>query len=154
MAAVPLRRSHDLPLHRLVRALNPWCAWLVLPLFGFANAGVSLAGFGVAMLSENVTLGILLGLFLGKQIGIFGAVWLAVRAGWARRPAGASWMQIYGVSILCGVGFTMSLFIGLLAFPASAGLETATKIGVLAGSLLSMAAGAAVLAAAGKRRPT
>lgn len=153
-AAVPLRRSHDSPLHRLEHALNPWCAWLVLPLFGFANAGVSLAGFGVAMLSENVTLGILLGLFLGKQIGIFGAVWLAVRAGWARRPAGASWMQVYGVSILCGVGFTMSLFIGLLAFPASAGLETATKIGVLAGSLLSMAAGAAVLAAAGKKRPT
>ena len=133
------------PLHILEHALHPWSAFLVLPIFGFANAGVSLAGITPHMLLDPVTLGVPLGLFLGKQLGVFGFVVAAVRLGWAQRPAGAGWMQVYGVALLCGVGFTMSLFIGLLAFAQSAELEAETKIGVLAGSLACMAAGALVL---------
>ncbi|KQT55049.1 sodium:proton antiporter [Methylobacterium sp. Leaf456] len=133
------------PLHILEHALHPWSAFLVLPIFGFANAGVSLVGFNPHMLLDPVTLGVALGLFLGKQIGVFGFVVAAVRLGWAQRPAGAGWMQVYGVALLCGVGFTMSLFIGLLAFAQSPELEAETKVGVLAGSLLCMAAGALVL---------
>ena len=133
------------PLHILEHALHPWSAFLVLPIFGFANAGVSLAGFTPHMLFDPVTLGVALGLFLGKQLGVFGFVVAAVRLGWAQRPAGAGWIQIYGVALLCGVGFTMSLFIGLLAFAQSPELEAETKVGVLVGSLACMAAGALVL---------
>ncbi|MCF4126614.1 Na+/H+ antiporter NhaA [Methylobacterium sp. SyP6R] len=133
------------PLHILEHAIHPWSAFLILPIFGFANAGVSLAGFKPAMLLDPVTLGVALGLFLGKQLGVFGFVLGVVRLGWAQRPARATWLQIYGVALLCGVGFTMSLFIGLLAFASSPELEAETKIGVLAGSLLCMAAGALVL---------
>jgi NhaA family Na+:H+ antiporter len=133
------------PLHILEHALHPWSAFLILPIFGFANAGVSLAGFSPHMLLDPVTLGVALGLFLGKQLGVFGFVVAAVRLGWAQRPAGAGWMQVYGVALLCGVGFTMSLFIGLLAFAQSPELEAETKVGVLAGSLVCMAAGALVL---------
>lgn len=92
-----------------------------------------------------------LGLFLGKQIGVFGFVLAAVKLGWARRPAGASWLQVYGVSLLCGIGFTMSLFIGLLAFAGRPDLEAETKIGVLVGSLACMGLGALVLRLAPKR---
>ncbi len=148
---IPLRPSPGRPddptspLHRLEHALHPWSAFLILPVFGFANAGVSLAGFHPAMLLEPVTLGVALGLILGKQLGVFGFVLAAVRLGWAQRPAGASWAQVYGVALLCGVGFTMSLFIGLLAFAQRPDLEGETKIGVLLGSLVSMSAGALVL---------
>ena len=133
------------PLHILEHALHPWSAFLILPIFGFANAGVSLAGFSPHMLLDPVTLGVALGLFVGKQIGVFGFVLAAVRFGWAQRPAGAGWLQVYGVALLCGVGFTMSLFIGLLAFAQRPELEAETKIGVLVGSLVCMAAGALVL---------
>ena len=133
------------PLHILEHALHPWSAFLVLPIFGFANAGVALAGFEPEMLLDPVTLGVALGLFLGKQIGVFGFVLAAVKLGLAQRPAHASWAQIYGVALLCGVGFTMSLFIGLLAFAGAPELEAQTKIGVLTGSLACMAAGALVL---------
>ncbi len=150
-ATIPLTNGSESPLRRLEHALHPWCAFLVLPVFGFANAGVSLAGLGIAMLVEPVTLGIMLGLFLGKQIGVVGGVWVATRLGIARTPAGAGWMQIYGVALLCGVGFTMSLFIGLLAFGDAKALEAPTKIGVLAGSLLSTIAGSAVLLRAPNR---
>jgi Na+:H+ antiporter, NhaA family len=148
---VPLRTSRGRPddeaspLHRLEHALLPWSAYLVLPVFGFANAGVSLAGVTADMLLAPVTLGVALGLFAGKQAGVFGMLWLAVRWGLAQRPAHATWPQVYGVALLCGVGFTMSLFIGLLAFASSPEPEAETKIGVLAGSLLCMAAGALVL---------
>ncbi|WP_246102068.1 Na+/H+ antiporter NhaA [Methylobacterium terricola] len=133
------------PLHILEHAIHPWSAFLILPIFGFANAGVSLARFEPAMLLDPVTLGVALGLFVGKQLGVFGFVLAVVRVGWAQRPAHATWLQVYGVALLCGVGFTMSLFIGLLAFAANPTLEAETKIGVLAGSLLCMATGALVL---------
>jgi NhaA family Na+:H+ antiporter len=149
--AIPLRPSIGRPddpaspLHRLEHAIQPWSAYLILPIFGFANAGVSLAGVGPGLLLEPVTLGVALGLVLGKQAGVFGLVLAAVKLGLAQRPAGAGWAQIYGVSLLCGVGFTMSLFIGLLAFADTPALETETKIGVLVGSVVCMLAGALVL---------
>jgi len=139
------------PLHRLEHALSPWVAFLVVPIFGFANAGVSFAGMTPAVLTEPVTLGVAMGLFLGKQIGVFGAAWLAIRLGVARLPVAASWLQLYGVSLLCGIGFTMSLFIGLLAFPDAA-LQNEVKVGVLVGSLSSALIGAALLSRAKTRR--
>ncbi len=146
---IPLRtgaKPHgDEPLLRLEHALQPWVAYLVVPVFGFANAGVSFDGLTLAALAAPLPLGIILGLFLGKQVGVFGAVWLAVRMRWADLPEGASMTQLYGVALICGIGFTMSLFIGLLAFPSSAQAQDAVKIGVLAGSLLSAMAGALVL---------
>ncbi|HEX8641853.1 MAG TPA: Na+/H+ antiporter NhaA [Allosphingosinicella sp.] len=133
------------PLHRLEHKLAPWVAFLIVPLFGFANAGVSLEGLTIADVLAPLPLGIAGGLFLGKQIGIFGSVWLAVRLGLATRLRGATWLQLYGVSILCGIGFTMSLFIGALAFPGSPLLIEEAKIGVLLGSLLSAVVGFVVL---------
>lgn len=141
------------PLHRLEHALHPWSAYLILPIFGFANAGVSLAGFTPRMLLDPVTLGVALGLIVGKQLGVFGFVLAAVKLGLAQRPAGAGWMQVYGVSLLCGIGFTMSLFIGLLAFADAPELEAETKVGVLAGSIACMAAGALVLLLTPRRAP-
>ena len=128
-------------------------AFLIVPIFGFANAGVSLAGANLAQLAHPVTLGIAAGLFFGKQLGVFFATRLALATKLAEPPAGASMAQIYGVSILCGIGFTMSLFIGLLAFPNAPELEAAVKIGVLTGSIASGAAGVCVLIVAGRKRP-
>ena len=129
-------------LHRMEHALHPWVAFAIVPVFGFANAGVAL-GDGTSPLAP-LPLAIALGLLAGKQIGVFGSVWLAVKAGVAARPAGASWAQVYGVSLLCGIGFTMSLFIGGLAFPAQPEAD-AVKIGVLLGSLMSAVVGVVVL---------
>ena len=133
--------SAESPLHRLEHRLAPLVAFLIVPLFGFANAGVSLSGMGVADLFAPLPLGIAAGLFVGKQIGIFGAVWLSVKLGLASKLRGASWLQIYAVSVLCGIGFTMSLFIGALAFPGDAARVEEAKIGVLAGSFLSAIVG-------------
>lgn len=133
------------PLHRLEHQLAPWVAFAILPLFGFANAGVSLAGVGLVQLVEPLPLAIIAGLFLGKQIGIFGAIAIAVRAGFATRPSAASWLQIYGVALMCGIGFTMSLFIGALAFPGRPDLVEQAKLGILAGSLLSALLGWVIL---------
>jgi NhaA family Na+:H+ antiporter len=133
------------PLHNLENAIQPWVAFLVMPVFGFANAGVSLGGVGFAYLLQPVTLGCMLGLFMGKQIGVFGSVWLAVKLGLAKRPAGTTWPHLYGMALLCGIGFTMSLFIGLLAFGETGPSKDQTKVGVLIGSLLSAVAGWAVL---------
>ena len=137
--------SAESPLHRLEHGLSPWVAFLIVPLFGFANAGVPLAGVGLEQLFAPLPLGIAAGLFLGKQLGIFGAVWLTVRFGLASRLRGATWLQIWGVAMLCGIGFTMSLFIGALAFPGDPGRVEEAKLGILAGSFLSALGGYVVL---------
>jgi NhaA family Na+:H+ antiporter len=139
-------RNGAAPLATLEDALENFVAYIVLPVFGFANAGVTFSGAGFAIVSDPVTRGAALGLFVGKQIGVFGGARLAIAAGLAQRPEGTTWRQLYGVAVLCGIGFTMSLFIGLLAFPPEH--DTATKIGVLAGSLVSALAGWAILRAA------
>lgn len=142
---VPLARGEGRsPLKVLEHRIHPWVMFGIVPLFGFASAGVHLTG-GTQMLLQPLPLAVALGLFLGKQLGIFGAVWLAVRAGLASRPEGASWPQIYGAAILCGIGFTMSLFIGALAFPGNAELIDQAKLGTLAGSIAAAFAGFAVL---------
>ncbi len=149
--AIPIHRSAgrpdaaSSPLHRLEHALQWWVAFIVIPIFGFANAGVVLSGLTWASLLAPVPLGIASGLFFGKQIGVFLTTWIAVRLGWADRPEHASFAQVYGVALISGVGFTMSLFIGLLAFPGSAELQDAVKIGVLSGSVLSAVLGVIVL---------
>ncbi len=149
--AIPIVRTPgapdaaESPLHRLEHGLAPWVAFAIVPLFGFANAGVSLGGIGPGSLLAPLPLGIAAGLFLGKQIGIFGTTWLAVRTGIAGRLRGATWRQIYGVSILCGIGFTMSLFIGGLAFPGRPALAEEAKLGILLGSFLSAVTGYLVL---------
>ena len=155
---IPITRSPGAPddaqspLHRLEHALHPWSAFLIVPLFGFANAGVSLHGMSPAILLAPLPLGIAAGLFLGKQIGILGSVWIAHKTGFAAKPGWSSWPQIYGVSLLAGIGFTMSLFIGGLAFPGNEALADEVKIGVLAGSVLSAVAGYLVLRFAPPRR--
>lgn len=139
-------------LQQLEHLLHVPVAFFIVPIFGFANAGVSLAGASLSQLSHPVTLGVAAGLFFGKQLGVFFATKLALATRLAEPPDGASTAQIYGVSILCGIGFTMSLFIGLLAFPDAPELEAAVKIGVLAGSITSGIVGACVLIAAGGSR--
>jgi NhaA family Na+:H+ antiporter len=151
--AVPLRgaaEGQEGPLHRLEHSLHPWVAFGILPAFALANAGVSLTGLSPASLVLPVPLGIALGLFVGKQVDVTAAVWLSVRLGLGTLPEGASWLQIYGVSVLTGVGFTMSLFIGTLAL-AGEGQVSAVRLGVLAGSLLSAVLGYVVLYLAGGR---
>lgn len=133
------------PLHIMEHGIAPWSAFLIVPVFGFANAGVSLEGLGVDQILAPLPLGIAAGLFFGKQIGIFASVWLAVKTGFAGRLGGASWLQVYGVATLCGIGFTMSLFIGALAFPGNELLIEEAKIGVLMGSLLSAVVGYLIL---------
>ena len=140
------------PLHRLEHALHPIVAFAVVPLFAFANAGVSLAGVSPSVLAEPLVLGIAAGLFLGKQIGIFASIWGAVRLGIAKRPGGVTWLQLYGMALLAGIGFTMSLFIGGLAFPGDALLAEQVKIGVLAGSIASALAGILILSLAPRKR--
>ncbi len=148
---IPIRKTPgapdaiDSPLHRLENGLHPWSAYLIVPLFGFVNAGVELNGMGVGALLSPLPLGVAAGLALGKQAGIFASIWLSVRTGFATMPRGATWAQVYGLSLLCGIGFTMSLFIGALAFPGQALLIEEAKIGILAGSLLSALAGYIVL---------
>lgn len=146
---IPLRRQNvegKSPARHLEHALHPWVAFGILPVFAFANAGVSFAGLGLRDLVAPVPLGIMLGLFVGKQLGIFTSVWLMIKLGLAQRPAGSSWMALYGVSMLCGIGFTMSLFVGSLAFEHG-GFEyaAAVRLGVLSGSLLSAVCGYLVL---------
>jgi NhaA family Na+:H+ antiporter len=137
--AIPVSRPDgSSPLQETEHALQPWVAFVVLPMFAFANAGVSLQGLSPAALLEPVSLGIGLGLTAGKAIGVFGAAWLLVRIGAASFPADASRRQFFAVCVMCGIGFTMSLFIGSLAFEGMGpDYETRLKIGVLAGSLLS-----------------
>lgn len=148
--AIPLGEDDRSPLERLEAALHPWVAFGIVPLFGFANAGVSLGGIGLKDLLAPLPMGIAVGLFVGKQVGIFGSIRLAAALGLAAPPEGASWVQIYGVALLCGIGFTMSLFIGGLAFDGPM-LGDEVRIGVLGGSLLSAVCGYAVLWWVGRR---
>lgn len=149
----PRRETAQSPLKDAMRDLHPYVAYLVLPLFAFAKAGVSFAGLSLDQAFAPLVVAVALGLFLGKQAGVFGAAWLAVRLGWAARPSGASWLQLYGVSLLCGLGFTMSLFIGALAFPGAVDSpqQVQVKLGVIGGSILSALAAGAILAVAGRR---
>jgi len=153
--AVPLRGGapqQTSPLESLEARLHPWIAFLILPLFAFANAGVSLKGLSLAKLTAPVPLGIALGLLVGKPVGIFAASWLAVASGLVPRPEGANWRQLLGIGMLGGIGFTMSLFIGTLAFPDPAHAAQ-LRLGVLTGSLLSAIAGYCVLRFSAPRRP-
>jgi Na+:H+ antiporter, NhaA family len=151
--AIPARDAAGAsPLERTQHALHPWVAFGILPLFGFCNAGVNLAGASISALLEPVTLGIGAGLVLGKAVGVFGSAWLLIKSGVAVAPAGASLLQLFGVAVLCGIGFTMSLFIGGLAFEGlDASFETRVKLGVLAGSMVAALAGIAILWAAGRK---
>jgi NhaA family Na+:H+ antiporter len=144
--AVPTRaKDGSAPLERLEHGLINWNLYLVVPLFGFANAGVTLSDLPKGAATAPLPLAIAAGLVIGKQLGIFSSIVVANRLGIARRPHGASWGQIWGASILCGIGFTMSLFIGALAFPNEPLLVEEAKLGVLAGSLVSAVLGFLVL---------
>ncbi|NBP07690.1 MAG: Na+/H+ antiporter NhaA [Gammaproteobacteria bacterium] len=121
---------------KLEHALHPWVTFGIMPIFALANAGASLEGVGLHTFAEPVALGIVLGLFIGKQLGVFVACGLAVRFGFAQLPAGSNWTSLHGVAILTGIGFTMSLFVGSLAFPTGEH-DTAVRLGVLTGSVLS-----------------
>lgn len=144
--AIPLKRDKNdySPLIQLEHTLSPWVMLGIMPVFAFANAGVSLKGLSFDALLEPVPLGITLGLFLGKQLGVFGFSLVAVKAGLCSLPKGASWAQVYAVSLFTGIGFTMSLFISSLAFEPG-GAVTADRLGILAGSLLSAVGGALIL---------
>jgi NhaA family Na+:H+ antiporter len=146
-AFIPLKARDDhSPARHLEHTLHPWVAFAVLPIFAFANAGVPFSGMSLEKLSNGVPMGIILGLFLGKQIGVFGMILLARLLRLAKLPPGSTWGQVYGVALLCGIGFTMSLFIGTLAFEhGNFDLLSGVKMGVLIGSLLSAAAGLFVL---------
>lgn len=137
------------PLLDLEHALKPWVAFAIMPIFAFANAGISLAGLSVADLLEPLPLGIALGLFVGKQLGVFGFAWIAIKTNVCRLPKGSNFKHIYGVALLAGIGFTMSLFIGTLAFddPEHA---RAVRIGVLSGSIVSGVVGYLILRFAGR----
>lgn len=135
------------PLHRLEHAIAGWVAFAIVPIFGFANAGLSFAGVTPEMLLSRIVLGIALGLFIGKQIGVFGVIWTLEKLGFADYPARASTMQVYAVALLCGIGFTMSLFIGGLSYTTDIYLDE-VKLGVLCGSLLSGVVGMLVMLAA------
>jgi NhaA family Na+:H+ antiporter len=144
---IPLRdgnRPGHTMLESLEHGLKPWVAFLIVPIFAFANAGVPLQGVGLAALFAPLTFGIIAGLFIGKQLGIFASVWAAVRLGLSPKPAGSTWLQIYGVACLCGVGFTMSLFIGSLSF-ADPLLQDQIRLGVILGSVLSAILGVIIL---------
>lgn len=154
---IPLQGSGDppevdAPLHRLEHGLHPWVAFLVLPVFGFANAGVSWSGVSLADLAGPVPLGIAAGLLLGKPLGVFGFSWLAARLGLVQLPPELRWTQVLGLSCICGIGFTMSLFIGALGFADTPVLVEQAKMGVLLGSALSGIAGVALLLAFSPRQ--
>jgi len=149
----PRRRGQDSVLHFFMESLHPYVAYGILPLFAFVAAGFSFRGIDGGHLMAPLTLGILLGLFIGKQAGVFFAVLLAVTLGLGRKPTGATWLEVWGLSLLCGVGFTMSLFIAALAFPdADIQQQNQARLGVVLASVLSAGAGMAVLAVAGAIR--
>lgn len=136
---IPLRtkNSETSPLMTIEHALHPWVAYAILPLFAFANAGVSLSGVSLHSFVSHVPMGIAAGLLIGKTLGVFGLTWIAIKTGMAALPAGANWGQVFGVAILCGIGFTMSLFVGSLAFVAGSDYVGMDRMGILTGSILA-----------------
>jgi Na+:H+ antiporter, NhaA family len=138
------------PLHRLEHKLHHSVAFVIIPIFGFANAGVSLGGLTMDRLLDDLTLGIALGLLAGKLVGVFGSAYLVIRLGFADVPLGAGKLQLLGISLLCGIGFTMSLFIGILAFANDTALQEQVKVGILAGSLLAGLLGWGILRVASR----
>ncbi|MET1256223.1 Na+/H+ antiporter NhaA [Aliikangiella maris] len=165
---IPLKISKKQPSHNahlketilspsksLIHSLHPWVAFGILPLFAFANAGISLEGFDVQKLFHPIPLGIILGLFVGKQLGVFSFCWIAIKLGIAKLPDKATWLQLYAISILCGIGFTMSLFIGALAFQyGGAGDAKADRLAILIGSMSSALIGFLLLKASVKNTIT
>lgn len=150
---IPLRtrNAETSPLLSLEHALHPWVAYAILPLFAFANAGVSLAGMTVESFTHPVPMGIAVGLLLGKTVGVFGLTWVAIKLRVAALPAGANWGQLLGVAILCGIGFTMSLFVGSLAFvPGSSDYAGMDRMGILTGSFFAAVIGYAITAMASR----
>lgn len=145
---IPMKKKNregKKPLEVLEHALHPWVSFLVMPIFAFMNAGVSFEGVTPQFFTQPLTLGIILGLFFGKQIGVMLFTRLGCSFGLCRLPAGVTWVQFYGMALLTGIGFTMSLFIGTLAFPSDLTLLTPVRLGVLTGSFLSLVAGAGML---------
>lgn len=148
---IPLRtkNAESSPLLTLEHALHPWVAFGILPLFAFANAGLPLSGVTLESFTHHVPMGIAAGLLLGKTLGVFGLTWLAVKTSMATLPTGANWGQVFGVSILCGIGFTMSLFVGSLAFvPGASEYAGMDRMGILTGSILAALIGYAITAMA------
>jgi NhaA family Na+:H+ antiporter len=151
----PRRPDQDGVLKHFMESVHPYVAFGVLPLFAFTVAGVPMSDGLLAALASPIAVGIGAALFLGKQAGVLGASWLMIRTGLARRPTGASWLELWGMALLSGIGFSMSLYIGALAFPDALGLaRTQLTVGIIAGSLLSGLGGITVLAIAGARRRT
>ncbi|TAJ72377.1 MAG: Na+/H+ antiporter NhaA [Phenylobacterium sp.] len=149
----PKRTGGQGVLSETMEALHPYVAFFILPVFAFMAAGFSLGGQAGGAIFGTVSLGVAAGLFFGKQIGVFGAAALAIGLKWARRPTGAKWLELYGVAALCGVGFTMSLFIGALAFPAGdEALHAQVRAGVVMGSLASALVGILLLSISARRR--
>ncbi|MFJ3470952.1 Na+/H+ antiporter NhaA [Pseudomonas sp. NPDC090201] len=151
---IPLRSTGQTAsaLQTLEHALHPWVAYAILPLFAFANAGVSLTGVSLDSFTHHVPMGIAAGLLLGKMLGVFGLTWLAIKTGMATLPAGANWGQVLGVSILCGIGFTMSLFVGSLAFvPGQSEFAGVDRMGILTGSILAALIGYAITALSSRK---
>jgi len=127
------------------QGLHYWVAFMILPLFAFVNAGVDLKGISIEEMLNPVPLGIMLGLFVGKQLGVFGFSWVAIKLGWAKLPTASSWMQLYGVAVLTGIGFTMSLFVDSLAYNDTQIYHYADKLAILLGSFISAIVGYLIL---------
>ena len=145
---IPLRTSNQQPspLAALEHTLHPWVAFAILPIFAFANAGVPMNGLSLQSFLHPVPLGIAAGLLAGKTIGVFGFTWLTIKTGLAKLPEGANWGQVLGVSVLCGIGFTMSLFVGSLAFiPEFSEYAGMDRVGILTGSFIAASLGAAII---------
>lgn len=141
------------PIHYLEEKLHPWVAYLIMPLFAMANAGLVFSGMSLSYLWDPVVVGIVLGLFVGKQIGVMGLAWLSMKTTrWAKMPYGTTWLDLYGVSLLCGIGFTMSLFLGTLSFQGYPTYLDEVRLGVILGSILSGVAGYSVLSLSIKRK--
>ena len=151
MVAESIERDFSL-LVKIEHGISPYVAFMIMPIFAFANAGVNLEGLSISSLLAPVPLGILLGLFFGKQIGVLLFSYIAVKLKFADMPNNSNWLSVYGVSILTGIGFTMSLFVGNLAFIENTQYIDGVKIGVLSGSLLSTVFGFLLLLISAKKK--